>query len=140
MQLHANLVVLSACETGYGKFEQGNGIASLARAFMYAGASAMIVSLWQVDDYATSKIMKNLYANLANGMEKDEALRQAKIQYMQQSEGILAHPALWSAFVMMGNTEPVQIKKKGNPLVWGAGIGVLVLLGIGVLVYRKRVG
>ena len=49
MNLNAELVVLSACETGYGKSEQGNGIASLARAFMYAGAPAMIVSLWQVN-------------------------------------------------------------------------------------------
>ncbi|MFK7799589.1 MAG: tetratricopeptide repeat protein [Aureispira sp.] len=140
MQLHANLVVLSACETGYGKFEQGNGIASLARAFMYAGASALIVSLWQVDDYATSKIMENLYANLADGMKKDEALRQAKIQYMQQSEGILAHPALWSSFIMMGNTAPVHIKKKGNPLAWGIGIGALALLALGGLVHRKKAG
>lgn len=140
MQLHANLVVLSACETGYGKFEQGNGIASLARAFMYAGASGLIVSLWQVDDYATSKIMQNLYANLANGMQKDEALRQAKIQYVQQSKDLLAHPALWSSFIMMGNTEPVQIKKKGNPVAWGIGIAALALLGIGGLVRRKRVG
>lgn len=70
MQLNANLVVLSACQTGYGKFEKGNGVASLARAFMYAGASALIVSLWQVNDYITSEIMKNLYKNLANGIPK----------------------------------------------------------------------
>jgi CHAT domain-containing protein len=54
MELNADLVILSACETGFGKFERGNGIASLARSFMYAGVPAMIVSLWQVNDYATS--------------------------------------------------------------------------------------
>ena len=63
MKLNADLVVLSACETGYGRFDKGNGIASLAQAFAYAGAPAMIVSLWQVNDYATSEIMKNLYQN-----------------------------------------------------------------------------
>jgi CHAT domain-containing protein/Tfp pilus assembly protein PilF len=139
IQLHADLVVLSACETGFGKFEKGNGIASLARAFMYAGASSLIVSLWQVNDYATSEIMKNLYGNLANGMHKDEALRQAKLQYMKTTKGLLAHPAFWSSFIQMGNTMPVIIKRKGGAMPWLiAGAMVLVLLGGFVMSRRKR--
>ncbi|MCP4442918.1 MAG: tetratricopeptide repeat protein [Aureispira sp.] len=138
IQLHANLVVLSACETGYGIFEEGNGIASLARAFMYAGSPALIVSLWQVNDQVTSIIMKNLYANLAEGMKKDEALRQAKLQYMKSAKGIAAHPAFWSPFIMMGNTEPVSIKKKGlDTLPWIIGTGGLLLLVLGGLAIRK---
>jgi len=139
IQLNANLVVLSACETGYGKFEKGNGIASLARAFMYAGASALIVSLWQVNDYATSEIMKNLYDNLANGMKKDEALRQAKLQYIKSTEGILAHPAFWSPFIQMGNTESVSIRKKGDVTPWiMAGLIALFLLGGLFLMSRHK--
>jgi CHAT domain-containing protein len=139
IQLNADLVVLSACETGYGKFEKGNGIASLARAFMYAGASSLIVSLWQVNDYATSAIMANLYDNLANGMKKDEALRQAKIQYMKSAKGVLAHPAFWSPFIMMGKTDAVTIKTKGGGVPWaiGATLGLLVLGG-GFVMRRRR--
>jgi len=138
MQLNADLVVLSACETGYGKFEKGNGIASLARAFMYAGSPSLIVSLWQVNDYATSEIMKNLYDNFSNGMKKDEALRQAKLQYMKSAKGVLAHPAFWSPFIQIGNTKPIYIKKKGETKPWLiGGFIVLVLLGGGFLMNRR---
>lgn len=138
MQLNANLVVLSACETGFGEFEKGNGIASLARAFMYAGASSLIVSLWQVNDYATSEIMNNLYENLANGMRKDKALRLAKIKYMKSTEGIMAHPVFWSPFIQIGNTNSVYVSKKGGFGMWGIGIGLVLLFGIGGFIFSRR--
>lgn len=65
LRLSAKLVVLSACETGHGKFEEGDGIQSLARSFMYAGVPSTVVSLWQVNDYATSKIMALFLGGLA---------------------------------------------------------------------------
>ncbi len=74
LNLNAELVVLSACETGYGKFEKGNGVASLARAFMYAGVPSLVVSLWQVNDDATGSLMHYFYKNLKEGFTKDEAL------------------------------------------------------------------
>lgn len=143
MKLNAtNLVVLSACETGYGKFERGNGIASLARAFMYAGASSLIVSLWQVNDYATSEIMKNLYENLESGMKKDEALKEAKLKYIKSAEGILAHPVFWSPFILMGNNEAIFIKTRDhfNPRPWiiGGGGIVFILVVIGWVMYKER--
>ena len=113
MKLNADLVVLSACETGYGRFDKGNGIASLAQAFAYAGAPALVVSLWQVNDYVTSEIMKNFYQNLANGMEKDEALQRAKMQYIKDAIEVGAHPAFWSPFILMGNTDAIYLKTKG---------------------------
>jgi CHAT domain-containing protein len=137
MELNADLVVLSACETGYGKFEQGNGIASLARSFMYAGASSLIVSLWKVNDLSTSKIMGNLYENLANGLPKDEALRLSKQQYMQSAQGIMAHPAFWSPFILMGNSEPVNIKEKGNFLPYLTG-GLLLLIFVAAWSWNKK--
>lgn len=137
-QIKANLVVLSACETGYGKFEKGNGIASLARAFMYAGASSLIVSLWQVNDYATSEIMKRLYENLANGMEIDEALRSAKLDYMETAQGVLGHPVFWSPFIQIGNTQPVTIQRKGEIKPWIVVGAVLIVLFVGGFVMRRR--
>jgi CHAT domain-containing protein len=139
MNLHADLVVLSACETGYGKFEKGNGIASLARAFMYAGAPSLIVSLWQVNDEVTSIIMQNLYRNLADGMTKDLALRKAKLEYIKTSSSALAHPAFWSPFILIGNEEAINISRKGtfSFLTIGlfVGFGFLVFL---FLIKKKR--
>lgn len=138
MELNAKLVVLSACETGYGEFEQGNGMASLARAFMYAGVPAIVVSLWNVQDEATTEIMQYFYQNLSEGMTKSQALRQAKLDYIKEAEGIKAHPAFWSAFIQLGNDAPIEIARKPF-LPWrGWGISIVVLLA--GLLFRKKLG
>jgi LPXTG-motif cell wall-anchored protein len=137
LNLNADLVVLSACETGYGKFEKGNGIASLARAFMYAGASSLVVSLWQVNDFSTGEIMKIFYQNLAKGMKKGSALREAKLEYMKSAEGMFRHPAFWSAFVQIGTTDAIHLEEKSNSsfLWWGLGVLTAVLLFV---FWRKK--
>lgn len=112
LSLNAQLVVLSACETGYGKFERGEGIMSLARSFMHAGVPSLVVSLWQVNDYSTSKIMENFYIELLNGKHKSEALRAAKLYYLKNTNGISSHPALWAAFIQLGNSEPLELKQE----------------------------
>jgi CHAT domain-containing protein/tetratricopeptide (TPR) repeat protein len=138
MQLNANLVVLSACETGYGRFEQGNGIASLARAFMYAGSSSLVVSLWAVSDYATAQIMESMYGYLSNGMDKASALQQAKLDYMQGVEGDLAHPVFWSPFIQIGDSEPIVLIQKTNYWVWGIGFLAFLVVGFGFWKKRKK--
>jgi CHAT domain-containing protein len=139
MNLNANLVVLSACETGYGKFEEGNGIASLARAFMYAGTPSLIVSLWQVNDDATSYIMKTMYENLSKGMSKSAALSNAKLVYIKNSKGFVGHPAFWAAFVQIGNTNPIVIEQKGASKTWLMALGgVLLLLGLMGYLYKRK--
>jgi len=103
LKLNADLVVLSSCETGYGEFEQGEGILSLARSFMYAGTPSLIVSLWQVNDQSTSFIMQRLYTYLSQGYSKDRALSQAKLDYIKEAQDFAAHPAFWSAFIQLGD-------------------------------------
>ncbi len=137
-RLNANLVVLSACETGYGKFETGNGVASLARAFMYAGARSLVVSLWQVHDNSTSRLMGSFYAQLDRGINKDAALRNAKLEYLESAKGIYAHPAFWSSFVLMGKTDRVKIKSKGPLNTWSIGIFMLLLLSIGGYLWSRK--
>jgi len=137
MQLNSKLVVLSACETGYGKFQQGEGVMSLARSFMYAGVPAMVVSMWQVNDASTSIIMKVFYKNLSEGMDKAEALRQAKLNYIGLARGIAAHPAFWAPFIQLGDSEPVELGTGGAKIYWW--VMALVALGlIVVLALRKR--
>ena len=158
LKLNAELVVLSACETGYGKFQQGEGVMSLARSFMYAGVPSLVVSLWQVNDGSTSAIMQAFYKNLAKGMDKAEALRQAKLEYIKMAGGvgdgrygrsvstitntIAAHPAFWAPFIQLGDSQPITVETKGpsSQLWWLVGAGGLLVLagGAGSLLKRKK--
>lgn len=128
----ANMAVLSACDTGNGFYENGEGVISLSRAFNYAGIPSTVMSLWEVDDEATSKIMSYFYTHLKNGEDKDEALKNAKFDYLENTnDNLLKHPYYWSGFVLTGNTEALF---KPNDYRW-----VLILLPIlFLLLYRKR--
>ncbi|MGK7396368.1 MAG: CHAT domain-containing protein [Candidatus Cyclobacteriaceae bacterium M3_2C_046] len=107
MQLNNELVVLSACNTGYGKLHKGEGVMSLSRAFNYAGSRSLIMSLWAVNDHSTAEIMNYFYQELASGRSKDEALRQAKITYLEKADLLMSHPYYWGAFIASGNMDPL---------------------------------
>ena len=97
IKLDADLVTLSACETGLGKVANGDDVVGLTRGFMYAGASTIVASLWQVDDQATSFLMTRFYDNLRQS-DKREALRQAQLDTRKK----FAHPFYWAAFQLTG--------------------------------------
>lgn len=137
LQLNNDLVVLSACETGYGKFEAGEGVMSLARSFMYAGVPSLVVSLWQVNDASTSRLMQSFYKNISNNMTKDEALRLAKLEYIETAPDIAAHPAFWSPFIQIGDSRAIKIKKTSGSLKWFIGFGVLLFL-IGTIYFLRK--
>ncbi|MCP4440867.1 MAG: CHAT domain-containing protein [Aureispira sp.] len=130
MKLNAELVVLSACETGKGKFETGEGVFSLARAFMYAGVPSLVVSLWQVNDYSSSVLMRMFYKNLAKDMNLAKALQEAKKSYLKQSKGLAQHPAFWAAFVQLGDSSPSYIRNKNTRM-----LGYYILIGAALLVW-----
>ena len=101
LNLPAELVVLSACETGLGKDVKGEGLIGLTRGFMYAGAKRVAVSLWRVNDVATSKLMEKYYQQMLDkGLNPVAALRAAQIE-MWQTEQWKA-PYYWAAFVVQG--------------------------------------
>lgn len=103
LKLNADLVVLSACETGLGKIQKGEGIIGLTRALLYAGAKNIIVSLWQVADESTSELMIDFYKNTLLGkgqLSYSEALGNAKLKMI--NEGKYAHPLFWSPFILIG--------------------------------------
>mgnify|MGYP006266554297 CR=1 FL=1 len=135
LQLNADLVVLSACETGIGELQRGEGIISLARGFSYAGAKSLVTSLWNVNDRSTKELMESFYGYLAEGKPKHEALRQAKLDYLDTHPDYLQSPFFWAAFIPIGDMTPVALASRGYGW-WWAGLGILLLL-LGWLGYRR---
>ncbi len=101
LKLQAELVVLSACQTGLGKEIKGEGLVGLTRGFMYAGAPRVVASLWRVDDAATAELMKRFYRGmLKNGTPAAAALRAAQLEIMKRPAW--RSPYYWGAFVLQG--------------------------------------
>ncbi len=107
LDLNARLTVLSACNTGSGNLKKGEGVMSLARGFIYAGCPSIVMSLWEVEDDAGTEIMHSFYKILKKGRNTDDALRQAKLQYLEKANPRLAHPHYWLGYVSIGSTKPL---------------------------------
>lgn len=135
LRIKAALVVLSACETGIGELQRGEGIVSLARGFSYAGAASIVTTLWSIDDYASAEIMEMFYENLKKGDTKDAALRKAKLAYLSHNKNTnAAHPLYWAAFIPVGDMS--AIKDGGIPIwAWPALAALVIFLVFG---WKKR--
>jgi CHAT domain-containing protein len=101
VRLDADLVTLSACNTGLGKELKGEGLIGLTRAFQYAGARSILASLWSVDDFRTMQLMQRFYTELRRGRSKDEALRAAQLE-LAHSQSAPA-PYYWAGFSLIGD-------------------------------------
>ncbi|MGB7763349.1 MAG: CHAT domain-containing tetratricopeptide repeat protein [Bryobacteraceae bacterium] len=102
LDLDAELVTLSACHTGLGKLVKGEGVVGLTRAFLYAGAARVAVSLWEVNDLATARLMESFYQRMKAGDQPAEALRQAKLAMLRAEPTAWRHPYFWAPFVLVG--------------------------------------
>lgn len=135
LKLNAQMVVLSACSSGFGKIQHGEGPISLSRAFSYAGCPSVVMSLWKVPDLVTTKIMAGFYQNLSDGLPKDEALRKAQQKFVAENDDPLyRHPYYWAGFVVIGDTSPLE--SYSDLYYWLGGV-VLAALGALILVRRK---
>lgn len=113
LKLNADLVVLSACRTNLGELKGGEGLIGLSRAFFYAGAASLVVSLWDVQDQSTSLLMEHFYRGLKEGLSRAEALRQAKLSLMTSTTKLkatgkdtgLASPFFWAPFILVGSAD-----------------------------------
>ncbi len=137
LRSNANVVILSACETATGKLYLGEGIASLARAFTYAGAESLVATRWSVNDRTTKDLVNGFLRGLKEGLPKHEALQQSILHFLDHSGLNYAHPFYWSAFMTIGDVSPVEINTSGRwyfPLLFGT---LLTGLLIFFLIQRK---
>ncbi len=144
LHIQSQLLVLSACETGIGQNQSGEGTLSLARYFLLAGTPALIATRWQVNDQTTGMLMQLFYEELYKGKTIAEALHQAKVNYLANAKGDAQHPFFWAAPFCVGYAEtPVYIAPKDwqkRYWLWaGALAGTVLLCGLGLWFWRRKV-
>lgn len=100
LELDAELVTLSACNTGVNRLAPGDELSGLMRGFLYAGAPSLVVSLWAVNDRSTCELMQTFYRHLQGGASKRSALRLAQLESLER----YGHPYYWAPFILMGKT------------------------------------
>lgn len=141
LKLSANLVVLSACNTGLGKEVKGEGLIGLTRGFMYAGAAGVAASLWKVDDDATAELMKHFYEGMfKKGLTPSAALREAQLGMWRQKRWHA--PYYWAAFVIQGQynqkeTSGFGVMSPGKWIALSLGLASTLVL-VGILIFSRR--
>lgn len=134
LNLAADLVVLSACDTGLGKDVKGEGLVGLTRGFLYAGSRSVVASLWKVEDSATAELMGHFYREmLIEGTPPAAALRAAKIAMWRQKRW--SAPYYWAAFVLQGDPDTTVMVRHTERDVWLVTLAVLLLAGLAGGVY-----
>lgn len=101
MNINSDLVVLSGCDTGFGQIRRAEGILSLNRAFLAAGANNILYTLWQISDQHTVTLMENFYSGVVAGLSYEQALRDAKLAMLDDEVSSL--PMYWAAFMLLGS-------------------------------------
>lgn len=134
MSFRAELVVLSACNTGFGRFQSGEGVLSLGRAFAYAGVPSIVISLWQVQDASTEQLMGYFYKNLSENQSMDLAIRNARLSYLDNASSNVSHPYFWAGFILKGHSAPLQSTPPDYHRLW---LLVLISAVVILLLYLK---
>ncbi len=136
MELNSQLAVLSACNTGMGRVQNGDGILSLGRAFSYAGVPGLLLTRSEVPDISTPIIMQSFYEGLNSGLRKSEALRLAKLKYLNEMAGDLTKdPKYWASFYVLGDNSPITSNRPFWP--YALVIVAICLLAFTVLKRSK---
>jgi len=124
VNLSADLVVLSSCESARGEYLAGSGILGLSRAFSYAGAQSLLMNLWPVKDQTASQITSRFFTYLDSGTNKAESLRSARLDYLNN---VNSDPFLWGGYVMHGNIAPVYSDNRFIKIT-AVSLGILLVL------------
>lgn len=138
LKLNSDLVVLSSCNSGLGSIDESEGILGLTKAFFEAGTKSVLVSLWDVNDKYTSKLMTLFYEKLSMGYDKPKALQLAKTEFITEYS---PNPYYWGAFVLSGNISPVKLAHNRDislPLVTLFTI-IAAALVVVIIMNRKKI-
>ena len=136
LDLAARMVVLSACNTGTGMMKNGEGIMSLARAFIYAGVPNIVMTLWTVSDRQSYKLMLGFYRQLISGRSTETALRRAKLDFLDEAEPEYQHPQYWSGFIFVGNKDSLSFSNAYRWLVYSL-LAMAILIPGSIIMRRK---
>ncbi|MEM9337939.1 MAG: CHAT domain-containing tetratricopeptide repeat protein [Bacteroidota bacterium] len=136
LNIPAQLVVLSACNTGTGKMESGEGIMSLGRAFQYAGVQSLVLSRWEVADDVAPALMERFYARLQEGKTRSEALRLAKLDFLEEAAPSRTAPYYWGSFYLLGKDGAMDFPTPSYRVHWF--VLVITCLTIAFFLIRKR--
>jgi len=131
LNLNNNLVILSACETGIGKLQKGEGSMNLARGFQYAGVENLLFSLWKINDLSTSQLMDSFYKNYSKTQSVFAANNLSKIEYLNDNQisNIKKSPYYWSAFVYYGDLTKETASNNSKYIGFAfIGLGIALLL------------
>ncbi len=134
-QVPAELVVLSACHSGYGPLEINEGAQSIARAFTFAGARSTLASNWEANDEITYRIVTRFYERLAAGEAKNVALQSAIVDFLSEASPAERDPRNWANLVLTGEVRPLPSRQASY---WPWLLGALILAGAGAWAYAKR--
>lgn len=137
MELNTDLLVLSACKTGTGRIQKGEGMLSLTRGFIFAGVKSIVTSLWTVNDKSGAVFFGFFYKNLAQQQSKSAALKKASMDYLQSVDNIRAHPYYWAGFALIGSDEPVLFASSPY-YIWIIVAASIVMLSIGWFIVRLK--
>jgi CHAT domain-containing protein len=142
LQLNTELISLTTCESSKGKMYRNEGTLGMVEAFTYAGAKRQLATLWRIDERSSVLIMETFYAELKKGIAVDEALRRAKLHYLETAHPQEKSPVFWAGIILYGNPDafPLPVEKAWQEyLVWFLFIVFLIIFLIGIrrLMLRK---
>ena len=136
-RIKSPMVVLSACNSGTGRLYHGEGLMSIARGFILAGASSVIRTAWEVNDEVSADIISGFYHHLSEGKGKDDALRLAKLDYLKTSPPAYTSPYFWAAYEVLGENAPIT-KRISRTVSAIMILGAIITGGILILYFRRR--
>ncbi|MDX1685116.1 MAG: CHAT domain-containing tetratricopeptide repeat protein [Saprospiraceae bacterium] len=134
LNLDQDLAILTACQTGLGALDRGQGVASLSHAFRYAGCQNILMSLWSIDEKQSVEITEDFLGRVKNGNDISQALTDSKRHYLFHHRGDLVHPYYWAGLVLVGQGGNMPVGHWWIPWI----IGAFVVVGIAIIIWRVK--
>jgi CHAT domain-containing protein len=132
LNILSELIILSSCESGGGTYLQGSGIIGLGRALNFAGARSLVMNMWSIRDQTASELTKSFLTHLNDGVPRDEALRRAKVTYLNTKD---SNPAVWGSLILFGDYEAIQTGSYSKERMYF--ITFLLVLSLILVFYRR---